>query len=73
MALSYHDRLAARRAPCEVAPDGRYTVQSKDGPRAPWKQSAFARPLTLEQAQADFDDLEENGCGVFRVAPYKAR
>lgn len=65
------DKIAARREPCAIAVDGRYTVQSKDGPKAAWKQPRSARPMTLAEAQAHYDDLEDNGCGVFRVAPFK--
>lgn len=63
--------MTDRRNPAQIAADGRYTVQSKDGPRAAWKQSRFGLPMTLAQAQAHYDDLEEHGAGVFRVAPYK--
>lgn len=45
-----------------------YAIESKDGPRAKWKQSRFGRPYPdLHAAIAAARDLDEHGGCVVRV------
>lgn len=45
-----------------------YVIESKNSPRGAWKRSKYGRPMTLEQATALAQSLEEHGNTV-RVVP----